>query len=66
MQQLGLFGPPGHTLRDVAHIATMPWQTVMRQPVNRLGEVTGPSAVVGDMPSLDEEEQRVRDGRGEA
>lgn len=66
-EQLGLFGAPGHTLRDVAYISTAPGQLIVRRDIHRSGEVTGPSAVavVGDTPSLEEGAQSVRDGRWE-
>lgn len=67
-EQLRLFGAPGHTLCDVAYVATAPGQSIVGQEIRRPGEVTGPSAVavVGDAPSLEEAEAAVRDGRWEA
>ncbi len=67
-EQLRLYGAPGHTLRDVAYIATAPDQDIVRREIRRSGEISGPSAVavVGDAPALEEAEEAVLDGRWEA
>lgn len=67
-EQLRLFGAPGHSLRDVAYIATAPEQSVVATPVHREGSVSGPLAVaiVGDGLSLEEAEASVADGRWQA